>query len=781
MMLIGEATQPRDPVALRVVEGELRVTPADGQEQSLAVNGQIDGWTLHWLGGSPDNPKAILEFTAAAGGKLLFWSAQEGVRGLIKPRPRAYDHAADTLLYGGHTQAEVLASAEDLLGVEVLAGGEPTYSHVASLLPPIRGRRYQVLGSPLSRGKYLIWPDGSLTTQDLDRLRVVYDPVMVDARIDRCTAYDGLLDDWMPIACYRFEGDEAAYDLIAFLLPEDYGVAPEPFIRLARYASADHTPIEEKVSWVQRRNNEMRPPDFYAALDETVRFWWRFEASLAHVELPEDRVWRWVKGSLALATVTFCDEHPKYGAYHYAREEHDTFPPTLLTLAETALAWGARDQAIAYLRYYLDKVVRTDGSFNYYGPSGTEYGQWLWLLDQTERWLGVQAWITRQLDRVAATGRLLEELRTPLGDSATRLIQIGAEADNRHEQYTYFSNNLWGVCGLRALADLMDRHGRPQTAVAARRWADSLAQDLQTALDAHTVDSAFGPLTPSHIGYPADMWTLSVGPTLPTDVPAWEEQAYWSAQHYVPKGYAKQQGAPRQWIRENTYANYRYHLESVAPMILDRPRAEALYGLRKARGGELLGMTRFMGWLDDWPVAAYARYLLTTERIDEYLLLFYSHMAHHGNRETLTYYEQVSIDGQVMADDCVPCLLVTPIMARWMLCFEPIGENALYLLRGIPRRWLQPGSRLSAQQLPAQGGDVALTVAVSDERAEVELTLPDLGAAGQVYLDLRLPGERALGPAISGGEWVAEIQHGYRLVIRPGVSGQIKASFALSA
>ena len=120
-------------------------------------------------------------------------------------------------------------------------------------------------------------------------------------------------------------------------------------------------------------------------------------------------------------------------------------------------------------------------------------------------------------------------------------------------------------------------------------------------------------------------------------------------------------------------------------------------------------------------------------------------------------------------------------MARWMLCFEPIGENALYLLRGIPRRWLQPGSRLSAQQLPAQGGDVALTVAVSDERAEVELTLPDLGAAGQVYLDLRLPGERALGPAISGGEWVAEIQHGYRLVIRPGVSGQIKASFALSA
>jgi hypothetical protein len=423
-------------------------------------------------------------------------------------------------------------------------------------------------------------------------------------------------------------------------------------------------------------------------------------------------------------------------------------------------------------------VGRADGSFNYYGPSGTEYGEWLWLLDQIEEQLGPQSWIAENLDKVIATGHLLEKLRQPVGAAGLRLVQIGAEADNRHEVYTYFSNNVWVVRGLHSLATLAARHDRPADAAEVRGWADSLERDVHAAARAYSEPTSLGPLLPSHISYPADMWALSVGPALPDDTPAWEREAYLAANRYVPMGFSQNERAPRQWIRENTYANYRYHLEALSAMILDVEYAEALVRLRQERGGELLGMTRFMGWMDDWPVAAYARYLLSTDRVDDYLLLYYGHMAHHGNRETLTYYEQVSADGQVMADDCVPCLLVTPMMTRWMLCFEPVGERAIYLLRGVPRAWLASDQRIAADGLLTGAGRVSFAVEVAEDHVDVTLDLPASGVDRPVYLDLRLPGNRQLGKVEAGGEWIGEIREGYRLVVAAG-AGRLAVRFGI--
>jgi hypothetical protein len=765
-------TSSSAPVSLTTEGQHIRLVTAAGQEHLLAIGEHAEGWTLQWLGGTADNPKAILETTHATGGSLLFWSRAEGFRSVLKPPPGHHDPPSPSLLYGGHTKEEVLASPQDLLGQELLAHGEASYDQVVNLLPPVRGGRYQILGGPLSRGKYILWPDGTVTTQRGRRVEVIYQPAAMDARVARCTAYDGLLDDWMPIACYRFEGEDAIYDLLAFILPEDYAVFPEPFIRLTRYAKSDYLPSQQHVEHIRDHRPQGAPVNFYAALDATVRFWWQFESSLAPIEVPEARVWRWTKGCLAHAAITFCDKHPKYGAFHYGGEEHDTFPPTLLTLAETALAWGAVEMATAYLTYYLQNVVRSDGTFNYYGPSGTEYGQWLWLLNEVERWLGSQPWLAHALDKVLATGYLLESLRALLPDTSLRLVRIGAEADNRHEVYTYFSNNLWALRGLRSLVELANRYERAADSARLSALADSLEQDLKKALQLYSSDTPYGPLISSYIGYPPAMWTLSEGPALPADVPDWEQSAYWSAQHYVPRGYDEQSGAPRQWIRENTYANYRYHLESLSAMLLEDNYAEALVRLRQQRGGELLGMTRFMGWLDDWPVAAYARYLISTDRIEDYLLLYYGHMAHHGNRETLTYYEQVTIDGQVMAHDCVPCLLITPIMTRWMLCFEPIGESAVYLLRATPRAWLESGSRITAKRLLSRLGPLNVAVAVGDTQVTVELVVPAHGTSSQLYLDVRLPAGRSL-RQVKSGDWIERIEDGYRLVLKPGLTGTL--------
>jgi hypothetical protein len=768
-----------EPIGIAWDHGRVRLTLPNGQGVTLAVGEQANGWIVRWVGGSETAPRAILETTYAEGGILLFWSPDSGARRVVKPRPGAYAPAPQAAFYGGHSLETVLTAGRDLLGDEVKAQGEPAYDRLCDLLPPIHGRRYQILGSPLSRGKYIIWPDGCVTTQAPRHAEIIYHPAQIDARVACCTVYDGLLDDWMPIACYRFEGDDVAYDLLAFVLPEDYAVAPTPFFRLSRYRKPDYRPLTDKclrvTTWL---DDEPPPMDFYAALDATVRFWWRWEETLAHVDLPEERAWRWTKGCLALAATTFCGDHPKYGGFWYAREEHDTFPPTLLNLAEAMLAWGAIEQSLSYVQYYLKHVVRIDGSFNYYGPSGTEYGQWLWLLDQIETQLGPQAWIASELNKVIATGRLLEALRQVLAGSALRLVQIGAEADNRHEVYTYFSNNLWAVRGLQAVARLAARHGRTTEASEAQSWADSLAHDVRQAIHAWAETTSLGPLIPSHIGYPADMWSLSQGPALPEAVPMWEQEAYLSTSRYVPIGFSQQKHAPRQWIRENTYANYRYHPEALSAMLLPPEHAEALVRLRQERGGQLLGMTRFMGWLDDWPVAAYARYLLSTDRVDDYLLLYYSHMAHHGNRETLTHYEQVTADGEVMAGDCVPCLLVIPLMTRWMLCFEVIGEPGLYLLRGVPRAWLDKGKRIIARGLTSSLGLINLAIEVATDYVDITVDLPAAAANWPVYMDLRLPHGRHLKETSFDRDWIEEIRLGYRLVIRPRTHGLHTARLA---
>jgi hypothetical protein len=766
--------------SIAVEGGIVRLVTSEGETHRLVAGDSAGRWILRWLGGTDEDPRAVLETTTTDGGTFVSWSQRDGTRIVVKPRPGGYQNPPGATLYGGHTLEEVLASARDLLGDEVQAAGEPSYEAVVGLLPPVRRDRYQILGSPLSRGKYIVWPDGTVTTQDDAPQRVVFQPARLDARVAQCDVHDGLLDDWMPIACYRFEGEDSAYELVALVKPEAYEVEPRALFRLTRCAKPGYTPEETHVlqvppdpTWVGESFSEA---DFYAALDGAVRFWWDFESQMTPVDLPEARAWRWTKGCLALATTMFCGDHPKYGGFHYAAECHDTFPPTVLTLAETAMAWGLTDQAAGYLEYYLAKIVRPDGSFNYYGPSATEYGQWLWLLNEFERQHGAQAWIARNLEKIIKTGRLVEELREPVGNPSLRLIRLGAEADNRHERYFYFSNSLWAARGLACLGDLVERHGQPKAARQAWEWANSLARDVTAAVAAYTEETDVGPLLPSFIGYPADMWTLSLGPALPEEVPEEEQEAFTVAQKYVPEGYLWEEDAPRQWIRENTYANYRYHPEALSAMNLDEAHAEGLVRLREERGGSLLGMTRFMGWLDDWPVAAYARYLLSTDRIDDYLLLYYSHMAHHGNRETLTYYEQVSADGEVKAHDCVPCLLVTPIMTRWMVCFEPLGEAGVYLLRGIPRAWLAEGQEVSARGLPTSVGPINVAVRVSRKRVEVRLGLPPVPERTPVYVDLRLPEDRRMGLVETGEEWVAEVrtEAGYRLVIAPGKGGEAR-------
>jgi hypothetical protein len=93
---------------------------------------------------------------------------------------------------------------------------------------------------------------------------------------------------------------------------------------------------------------------------------------------------------------------------------------------------------------------------------------------------------------------------------------------------------------------------------------------------------------------------------------------------------------------------------------------------RLSGGGQFCGMTRFLGRLDDWPLADYLEALGTLGRKRDFLLSLYGHVAYHQAAGHLTAYEQVTFPpGKERAPYCLPCQLVAARATRLMVN----GEN----------------------------------------------------------------------------------------------------------
>jgi hypothetical protein len=216
---------------------------------------------------------------------------------------------------------------------------------------------------------------------------------------------------------------------------------------------------------------------------------------------------------------------------------------------------------------------------------------------------------------------------------------------------------------------------------------------------------------------------------------------------------------------ENSYANYRYYLEMLSSGLLREEEEEAIVGLRENLGGELLGMTRFMDKLDDWPIFNYARHLLEAEKIDKYLLILYSHALYSGVPRLMTYYEQYTPDGRVICPDCVPALLVTPLLAAWMFAHVSVKSDTLHLLHAIPRKWFgAPSFRANGILTPA--GPVSIEVQNGPGSILADITLPPAPRrTAETILHIRALKHMQMDNVAEGAQWVAGIR-GDGLVLR---------------
>ena len=321
---------------------------------------------------------------------------------------------------------------------------------------------------------------------------------------------------------------------------------------------------------------------------------------------------------LAYIDATFQGNHPKYGVGAYAHNAHDGFPPTVIAAVDALSAWGLVQRAQEIMGYWLTRFVREDGTIDYYGPALSEYGQLLHTAVRLCARGADPAWWQMHL---GALRRLASWMMGRIRQADGDLVRGCPEADEAGDAGRYFHNNAWLAAGLACFDSECRRRGDP---------ADPQMAAMAAELKDRTLDAIAA-------AWPAD----------PAD--------YWLVPQVEPRERPHRVTASR----IGSYTNYRYWPELLSSGILPPELAARIVQARLSFGGQFLGTTRFMDWLDDWPLFDCLSGLHRYGYRNDLLLSLYGHIVYHQAEGHLTAYEQVSFPpGRAKAAYCLPAQLV---------------------------------------------------------------------------------------------------------------------------
>jgi len=684
-----------------------------GQEEKRASVGEVVwGWMV--VGRTSRPAAVVLERRFPRWGVFVYVGSRDVLAEIRKPvgdlarlpPPPAYDAEAIQ-------QAQ--ESSEDLLGHRLLSLGEPSFEAVAAWLPDLTS--YTVIGTRAMAKKPVVEPTGRIgylkPEYGPDRLQqVLFDPATLWPDLLPVFSKLGLLGGYLPAIDYGFYDPalHRGWEEIAFATDAGIFVAVRSDGPWRAYALA---PLQELAD----------AGEFFAQLLELYHQCRAFAARAIDVRLPEKRLTDAALASLIRARSTYVGDRPKYGVGFYAGAEHDAFPPTTLFMVEAELEWGLLDEARCDLDYYLQNLLRPDGTFDYYGPAVSEYGMMLERMARYVRYSGNHDWLARHYQAADRICKHLLSLRAASAERkevarGTRGLIIGSpEADTREDVNYYYSGNMWAWRGLSEWGRLLcDTRLQPQRGRQLLAEAAALRQDIEASLAVSTIRGDFD-FIPPYPGLPQPFASM--------------------VQHTLA-----------------SYTNYRYWLEMLSADFLSPEAAAAIVEYRRRHKGEFFGMTRFFGHLDDWPYANYARALLTLDRIEHFLLGFYGHLAHHQMRGTFQDFEQVQAfetgGRSNVADYCVPAQLTVPLLLRWMLVFEERDRDCLWLCKAAPRRWFAAGQHFSVTAAPTRWGRLSFSVETHTNQVTVHL-VPPPKPVETVYLRIRPPSRMSLRKATLNG------------------------------
>lgn len=682
--------------------------------------------------------------------------------------------------YGGYTEKELLDSGRDVLGEELLKNGEPNFSEVEKILPPITGGAFDILcgaycflsGSASWSGVMVDTQNGNVYPQTVANDRItspIFSPVMVDARLNRNKPYQVLLGGKFPFLISVHKLQDCIYEFFMFVEAGDTDRDPVVWIRTKKYNVSSISDFEIDYQIVARsRLTQARKMDkatFLDTLFDSVCYWEDFDNKTAQFDIPEKLIENVVAGTVMSTATTFSGDHAHYGHFVYGEEVHDNFPPNYFWALEGCCLLGQTAWAKGIFNHFIRYVLNKNGKFFYRqgeeelsGASAAEYGCILFVVNRYQKLLGVKEWDSECWEKLIGMGNVILDNFVPCKEfGGKRLILMCAEADTNTRIHVYLNNNLWAIRGLENLVSLLDANGRTSQSNEFKKILQELFKNVQELLKKYTVKGTrFGDLPPFRLGYTATPHTLSS--CKDTFYPLTDEEF----SKYFTASYSRAEGNEGQDLLENTYANYRYYPEMLSSMLLNCEHADAIVRMRENIGGEYLGMNRFLERLDEWTALHNARYLLETESIDKYLLLLYAHTCHHGHPELMCYYEQVEPGKKWRAHDCVPSLLTTPIMVGWAFAYETVQDKKLSLLRAIPKDWFKQS--FSVKNLMYSNGRI--DISVDNGKILIKFSSPLETEAEIVW---RCRETLTMADIACGREYIQDVVEN-RLILKKGIS-----------
>ena len=718
----------------------------------------------------------------------------EYTEGGIKKALKMYDLIPAEIkknpLFLGHTADEVISAGKDILGEALMARGEVKYSDVVGVLPTVTNRSYSFIGGPASHSNMTVDTMGAvyrqLSGRDIGGEKGPdYEPWADVPEIKGITPRQVMLSEEIPVLINVYDLKDETIEIIYFIEPGDSGRDPTLWIRRKRYKGAFLADLSYEYTSYELYYELPTPPagsaafgedqvivehqkyasdqTVISALADTVAYWVKFHSKGADVCLPEERLNKIASGAMAAAATTFTGNRPHYGHRYYGKEIHDNFPPNYIWTIETACImgreeWARRifDHLLTYATTDEGRIVYRQGRAQNYGASATEYSQLLFLAERYFEKLGISTLDEEKTAKLLGMGDIILAHCVPCPEFEGRvLVKMCAEADTNSRVHVYLNNNLWSIRGLRALDNIINKLGL-KNLEKYRETADTVWQNIDELLSKLALyDERFGLVPPFRLDYEARPHTLSYCRNTFYPMSDAEYKDYIRAS--ISRGSEKENG---QDVTENCYANYRYYPEILSAMLLPEEMADGAEKIREELGGEIMGMTRFRSWIDNWPVLHHARFLIETERIEKYLLLLYAHTELHGHRDRLCYYEQVKLDGNYNMPDCVPSLLTAPCMIGWMLAYEKMN-GGLALLSALPKDWYN--KEFSASNIGYSAGSLD----ICSDGSAVSVKFSN-GCPEDCYIVWRKKDSLSLDDITLGGEFVKSVDKN-RIYLCPGV------------
>lgn len=673
----------------------------------------------------------------------------------------------------GYDLRQLQNSGKDLLAETMRKEGFE-WKNLQGILPSFNDSAYITLGSHASYNSVTVEKDGrayaKLDSGTAHTTHIcAYSPQEADVELGALRPKQSLLGGYLPVLFNLYQGDERTLEGMYFCDLCDADFAPAMVVRNVIYENASGRVLSEEYLLAgldgSGKRRKLEHEVFWDAFLTQFSYWKKFEQETAAVDLPVPELKRAYLGCLMAADGMFTGSRAHYGSRWYRHETSDNFPPNFITAAMAFFRCGQTRRVKEIITEMLSHSVDVRGRFIYrqgekqrYAASGAEYGQILWVIAECARVVTPSGWLADYTDKLAHMGEFLLSVVRPCPEyNDLEVIHTCAEADTNERVHDYMQNTLWGIRGLEALCDLGKIY--PIQTAAFSKMAARLRESAVKICKKAELETPYGKLIPFQLQYETVPLTLS---SCRETYPPIEDALF---EQYLKNNYSRSEVHQGQDYCENTYANYRYYLEMLSSRLLAPEYEDAIVCLRENLGGEFLGMTRLWGQLDDWPAFHYAAFLLERGYVDKFQLLLYAHTQYHGLCGFHTYYEQVSVQPEAMAqraDACLPCVLLAPLMLMQMFCLERMDDGTLELLKGIPESWYQ-GDGFGIQGVATSRGRVFIRSDRAEGRRRVKVRFEGdfLGKKARMFLN-GVDSQKVIGPngsVYAQGAWLLDLRY----------------------